>query len=102
MTAAFTQNDQRAVEARLWVAMDCHPIATGLRKEDKQRTRKRQQVTAASDKFFDLMNSENPPQSREEVIRLVVGALRVALLFWLPQYSIAIQAAGWLWDYLHG
>jgi hypothetical protein len=102
MTAAFTTRDQATIEARLWVAMDCQPLATGLRKEDKQRVRKRQRVTAASDKFFEIMNSDNPPQSREEVIRLTIGTLGMVLAYLFPQYALAIRVAGWLWDYLHG
>lgn len=102
MTAAFNTRDQSSIEARLWVAMDCQPLPTGLRKEDRQRTKKRQQVTAVSDKFFDVMNSENPPQSREEVIRLTIGTLGMVLAYIFPQYALAIRVAGWLWDYLHG
>ena len=65
MTAAFSQIDQKMIEAKLWVAMDCHPLA-GLslsakaRKQDRKREQKRNQVSLASDKFFDVMNGDNP------------------------------------------
>jgi hypothetical protein len=59
-------------------------------------------VSAASDKFFELMNSDSPPHSREEVIRLTIGTLGMVLAYLFPQYALAIRVAGWLWDYLHG
>lgn len=107
MTAAFTQLDQIRIEAKLWVAMDCHPLpgwslTTAGKKKYRQREQKRKQVSQASDKFFDVMNSDNPPQSREEAISLIVGTLGKLLSFVFPQYALMISVVVWLWDFTHG
>ena len=106
MTAAFSQIDQKMIEAKLWVAMDCHPVA-GLslsakaRKQDRKREQKRKQVSLASDKFFDAMNADNPPQSREEAISRIVGFAGKLLSFIFPQYALIISVVIWLWDFTH-
>ncbi len=107
MTAAYTQIEQQEIERRLWVVEDCYPLAgVGMsprsRREDREREAKRKSVSAASDKFFDAMNSDSPPQSREDAIRIVVGVFGILLSYLFPQFAIAIRVAGWLWDFTHG
>ena len=107
MTAAYTLMDQQNIEARLWIAEDCHPLsATGLskktRRQERERAAKRAKVSAISDRFFDAVNSESPPQSRDEAIRIVVGTLGMLLSYLFPQLALAIRVAGWLWDFTHG
>ena len=107
MTAAYTLIDQQNIEARLWIAEDCHPLsATGLskktRKQERERAAKRAKVSAISDRFFDAVNSESPPQSRDEAIGIVVGAIGILLSYLFPQFALAIRVAGWLWDFTHG
>ena len=107
MTAAFTQLDQKMIEAKLWVAMDCHPqpalsMTSAGRKEDRRRKQKQKQVSAVSDRFFDAMNADDPPQSKEDAIQLIVGTLGKVLSFMFPQYALWISVVIWLWDFTHG
>jgi hypothetical protein len=47
------------------------------------------------------MNSENPPQSREEAARRALGFLGMFFASIFPQYALAIKVAFFLWDIFH-
>lgn len=102
MTAAFTQNDAYRIEAQAWRDFQVAPIAAGVLKESKAQRQKRARVSETVAAGLAVLESKNPPRSREEAIRMIVGAVGMALALLFPQYRLAIQVAGWLWDYLHG
>lgn len=101
MTAAFSQRDQLNIRTKVFEAFDCQQLPAG-RREDKKRAKLRRHVSETTDAFFDAVNSDNPPQSRDEAIRLTIGALGMLLAYLFPQYALAIKIAGWLWDFVHG
>lgn len=102
MTAAFTQNDAYRIEAQAWREFNVAPIAAGVLKEPKAQRQKRARISETVATGLAVLESKNPPRSREEAIRMIVGAVGMALALLFPQYRLAIQVAGWLWDYLHG
>ena len=102
MTAAFTQSDAYSIEAKAWREFGVAPIAAGVLKESRAQRQKRNRISETVATGLELLESNNPPKSRDEAIRMIVGAVGMALAILFPQYRLAIQVAGWLWDYLHG
>lgn len=103
MTAAFSQRDAYSIEAKAWRAFGVAPLASaGMTKEPKSQRTKRTRISETIATGLEVLESNNPPKSREEAIRLIAGGLAIALAFLFPQYRLAIQVAGWLWDYVHG
>lgn len=102
MTAAFTQNDAYRIEAQAWKEFQVAPIAAGVLKESRAQRQKRARISKTVATGLTVLESNSPPKSRDEAIRMIVGAVGMALAFLFPQYRLAIQVAGWLWDYLHG
>ena len=102
MTAAFTQRDAYSIEAQAWREFQVAPVASGVLKESRAQRQKRRQVSETVAVGLEVLESNSPPRSREEAIRRIVGAVAMALAFLFPQYRLAIQVAGWLWDYVHG
>jgi hypothetical protein len=98
----FTENAKHNIRVSAHYTFGCHAYTTGVRHDPPERQRKRERVTATVDKGLEVLASKNPPQSREEAIRAIVGVVVMALAAIFPQYRLAIQVAGWLWDYLHG
>ena len=102
MTAAFTQRDAYSIEANAWREFGVAPIAAGVLKESKAQRQKRHRISETVATGLTVLESNSPPRSRDEAIRMIVGAVGMALAFLFPHYRLAIQVAGWLWDYLHG
>jgi hypothetical protein len=102
MTAAFSQRDSYSIEAQAWREFGVVPIAAGVLKESKSQRQKRHRISETVASGLTVLESNSPPRSRDEAIRMIVGAVGMALAFLFPQYRLAIQVAGWLWDYLHG
>ena len=102
MTAAFTQRDAYSIEANAWRQFGVAPLAAGVLKESRAQRQKRRQISETVASGLEVLESNSPPRSRDEAIRRIVGAVAMALAFFFPQYRLAIQVAGWLWDYLHG
>lgn len=102
MTAAFTQCDAYSIEANAWREFGVAPLASGVLKESRAQRQKRRQISETVAIGLAIMESNTPPKSRDEAIKMIVGAVAMALAFLFPQYRLAIQVAGWLWDYLHG
>jgi hypothetical protein len=102
MTAAFSQRDAYRIEAEAWREFEVAPLAAGVLKESRAQRQKRRRISESVATGLEILGSKTPPRSREEAIRMIVGALGMALAFLFPQYRLAIQVAGWLWDYLHG
>jgi len=102
MTAAFSQRDAYSIEAQAWREFGVAPLAAGVLKESKAQRHKRRQISETVASGLEILESNSPPKSRDEAIRMIVGALGMALSILFPQYRLAIQVAGWLWDYVHG
>jgi hypothetical protein len=102
MTAAFSQRDAYRIEAEAWREFRVAPLASGVLKESRAQRQKRRQISESVATGLEILGSKTPPRSRDEAIRMIVGSLGMALAFFFPQYRLAIQVAGWLWDYLHG
>ncbi len=102
MTAAHTQRDAYSIEANAWRQFGVAPLAAGVLKESRAQRQKRRQISDTVASGLEILESNSPPKSRDEAIRMIVGAVGMALSILFPQYRLAIQVAGWLWDYLHG
>ena len=102
MTAAFSTNERDNIIRSAHYVFGCHQYTTGVRNEPPERRKKRDRITATIDRGFEVLESDNPPQSREEAIRRIVGVAAMLVAFLFPQYRLAIQVAGWLWDYIYG
>lgn len=102
MTAAFSQRDAYRIEAEAWRAFQVAPLASaGMLKEPKSQRLKRTRISETVARGLEVLESDNPPKSRDEAIKRIVGAGLMLLAFLFPQYRLAIQVAGWLWDYVH-
>ena len=102
MTAAFNEQDWsricRAVnEEFIW-----RPVkAMKHEKRFAFCAKRERQLQSAFNQFRYVMESDNPPRSKEEAIRQVLGLLRTGLgmLSWIfPQYALLIAIIGFLWD----
>jgi hypothetical protein len=101
MTAAFSDRDTRNVTLSAHYAFDCNQYVLGVKNDPPARRKKRDAVSATVARGMEVLNSDNPPKSKEEAIRAIAGAVAMALAFLFPQYRLMIQVAGWLWDYLN-
>lgn len=101
MTAAFTQRDAYRIEAEAWREFKVAPLAAGVLKESRAQRAKRTQISNTVAKGLEVFESDNPPKSQEEAIRMIVGALGMALSLLFPQYRLMIEVVEWLWRYTH-
>ena len=95
MSAAFSLRDELQLESEAWKEFECQPLASGARR-DKRRERKRLEVSRASNRFFEAMNSSTPPRSADEAVSM---ALPIGgwLLSWLFS-TLAEAVIRWLWE----
>lgn len=77
-------------------------LADGIDPANERRANRREKtIKATSRSFYRVMNSDNPPQSREEAARRALGFLGLFFATLFPQYSLAIKVAFFLWDVFH-
>ena len=77
-------------------------LADGIDPQNERRSNRREKsIKAASKSFYRVMNSENPPKSREEAARRALGFLGMFFVSIFPQYALAIKVAFFLWDIFH-
>ena len=104
MTAAFDNQIWYTLESKAWRAFDCNPTpAESLVKPsrtDRARQRKRVQVSDVVVRFRKTMESSQPPKSRDEAIRNVIGLIGSLLSYIFPQYALLISIISFLWDEL--
>ena len=102
MTAAFTERDWDRICRALNEEFIWRPVASMKQNKRMPFAAKRErQLQSTFDQFRAAMESDNPPQSKEEAIRRVAGLLRNLLgaLSWIfPQYALLIAIIGFLWD----
>lgn len=101
MSQTFTVREELELESAAWRHFDCQPLVSGDgtkkdRKELKRRERKRREVSRASDQFFQVMNSEDPPRTEEEAVSFAIPIM-AWLLPWLFR-SLAVEVIRWLWS----
>jgi len=99
MTAAFSERDWDRIERAAYTEFVTNAVvsATGGKRNKVRKTRT-EQVEQAYRKFRDAMENPDPPQSRDEAIRQVVGLLGKLLAIVFPNYALLIQIIGFLWD----
>jgi hypothetical protein len=102
MAMMFTNQDIHAIEAKAWREFKVAPLASGRNEETPATQRKRRQVSTEVYRGLQVLSSDNPPRSRDEAIERIVGVIGMMLQVFFPQYRLAIQVAGWLWELLHG
>lgn len=77
-------------------------LADGIDPQNERKSNRREKnIKAASKSFHRVMNSENPPKSREEAARRALGFLGMFFASIFPQYALAIKVAFFLWDVFH-
>lgn len=72
--------------------------ATRNHREQRHLSRQRQDIADKTSAFGKVMNSPNPPQTRDEAIESTMGVLGMILSYLFPQYRLAISIIGFLWD----
>ena len=77
-----------------WRAFDCRPVAT--RRGGKKRDAKRDKVTAVTNRFFDVMMSDNPPKTKDDAVTMLTPVLGLLLSIFFKQ--LAVMVIEWLWD----
>lgn len=102
MTVAFNEKDWDRICRALNEEFIWRPVKAMKREKRLAFYAKRErQLQSTFDQFRAAMESDNPPNSKEEAVRQVAGLLRRVLgaLSWVfPQYSLLIQIIGFLWD----
>ena len=99
MTAAFTERDWMTIEQAAFREYVTLPtVATSPGKREKFRKQRSGQVSFALRRFRDAMESEDPPKTKDEAIRRVVGLIGRLLAIIFPQYALLISIIGFLWD----
>jgi len=97
MTAAFAQNDIYQIEAEAWRKFDCHP--TAMCRDVSKRISKRDKVSRVLLNYFDVMNGNNPPLTKEQAVEAV--APFIALLLSLFVKQLTVMVIEWLWERTH-
>ena len=97
MTAAFLHNDIYQIEAEAWKYFGCHPLAAG--RDNVKRSAKRDKVSKVLEKYFEVVNGDNPPLTKEAAVEAVVPFLTLLLSLFFKQ--LAVMVIEWLWERTH-
>lgn len=95
MTAAFLNSDIYRIEAEAWKKFDCHPMAVASR-DIYKRVSKRDKVSKIVEKYFAVMNSDDPPLTKEQAVEMVAPFMTLLLSLFFKQ--LAVQLIEWLWE----
>lgn len=99
MTAAFTERDWERIERAAWDHFVSSPaMSLGASRRVKFREKRSVQLLTTCIQFRKQMESDSPPETREEAIRRIVGVLGTLLAIVFPQYALLIQIISFLWD----
>lgn len=99
MTAAFSERDWIKIEHAAFRQFVTNPAAAEFPKTRERLRRQRTgQVSLACRRFRSVMESEQPPKTKDEAIRQVVGLIGRLLSIIFPQYALLISIIGFLWD----
>jgi hypothetical protein len=94
MTAAFLHNDIYQIESEAWRHFDCQPLAAG--RDNSKRSNKRDKVSKIVEKYIDVMNSDDPPLTKEQAVEMVAPFLTLLLSLFFKQLSVMVIE--WLWE----
>jgi len=97
MTAAFAQNDIYQIEAEAWRHFECHPLAAG--RDNQKRSVKRDKVSRVLLNYFDVMNGDNPPLTKEQAVEAVAPFIALLLSLFVKQLTVLVIE--WLWERTH-
>ena len=95
MTAAFLNSDIYRIEAEAWKKFDCHPTAAA-RRDISKRISKRDKVSRIVERYFAVMNSDNPPLTKEAAVEMVAPFMTLLLSLFFKQ--LAVMVIEWLWE----
>ncbi len=103
MTAAFGERDWDRIEQAGFREFVSNTVASVPNaKRHRVREKRREQFAEAYRNFRDVMESDKPPQTKDEAIKQVLNAfLRIAaavLPFLFPQTKLLIAIISFLWD----
>jgi len=92
-----------SIENELAVAFDCHSLLADNQRatpaevrRDKKRTEKRQRILAIQDRFADVWESDQRPESREAAVAMLTPLATYMLSFVFKM--LARKVIEWLWD----
>ncbi len=94
MTAAFLHNDIYQIESEAWKKFDCQPLAAG--RDNPKRSGKRDKVSRIVEKYFNVMNSDDPPLTKEQAVEMVSPFFALLLSLFFKQLSVLVIE--WLWE----
>lgn len=95
MTAIFFDRDIHQIESEAWKKFNCHPMAVASRDIPK-RLGKRDKVSKIVEKYFAVMNSDNPPLTKEQAVEMVAPFFTLLLSLFFKQ--LAVLVIEWLWE----
>jgi hypothetical protein len=99
MTAAFGERDWGRIEQAGFREFVSNAVASvSHSKRHRVREKRREQFSEAFRNFRDVMESDKPPQNKDEAIRQVVGLIGRLLSIIFPQYALLISIISFLWD----
>ena len=99
MTAAYAERDWDRIEQAGFREFVSNAVASVPHaKRHRVREKRREQFSEAFRHFRDVMESEKPPQTKDEAIKQVVSLLGRILSWIFPQYALLISIIGFLWD----
>lgn len=87
-------------ESAMFQRFDCVPLASGDKRENRQRRKRRAEVSRTTSAFLVAMASDNPPKTEAEAMRFVLPAASVLLSFLFQTFGAQIVSA--LWSWWHG
>jgi hypothetical protein len=94
MTAAFLNNDIYQIESEAWKHFQCQPLAAG--RDIPKRMGKRDKVSRIVEKYFAVMNSDDPPLTKEAAVEMVAPFMTLLLSLFFKQ--LAVMVIEWLWE----
>ena len=95
MTAAFLNSDIYRIEAEAWKKFDCHPMAVASRDMPK-RMGKRDKVSKIVERYFAVMNGDDPPLTKEAAVEMVAPFMTLLLSLFFK--LLAVMVIEWLWE----
>lgn len=95
MTAIFFNRDIYQIEAEAWKKFDCHPMAVASR-DISRRLSKRDKVSKIVERYFAVMNGDDPPLTKEQAVEMVAPFMTLLLSLFFKQ--LAVLVIEWLWE----
>jgi hypothetical protein len=97
VSAIYLQRDIDNITRECVRAHNAHVVAIG---NGKDRDKKRAKIEKIANRFFAIMNSDNPPKTRSEAI-MMIAPFWWTIAFWIGR-ALAEQIVNWLWRQTQG